>query len=245
MYTRLDGLLKIGESNDCHGKPHILCEYGHAMGNGPGNLEEYQKLFRKYDRLQGGFIWEWYDHGIKKQDKDGKTTWWYGGDFGDEPNNSNFCMDGLLRPDGTASTGLLHYKQVIAPVRAEAVQLSKGLVKVKNLYDFKDLSNVAMEYQIVHDEPVDASGRIEELYAEAGQETLVKIPYRLGRREPGSDYYLNLSFVYKNAVNYGPARAEIGREQFLLPVYGVEMKEEWDSVLPDGKETNLSSRDFW
>ena len=241
MYTRLDGLLKIGESNDCHGKPHILCEYGHAMGNGPGNLEEYQKLFRKYDRLQGGFIWEWYDHGIKKQDKDGKTTWWYGGDFGDEPNNSNFCMDGLLRPDGTASTGLLHYKQVIAPVRAEAVQLSKGLVKVKNLYDFKDLSNVAMEYQIVHDETVDASGRIEELYAEAGQETLVKIPYRLGRREPGSDYYLNLSFVYKNAVNYGPARAEIGREQFLLPVYGVEMKEEWDSVLPDGKETNLSS----
>ena len=241
MYTRLDGLLKIGESNDCHGKPHILCEYGHAMGNGPGNLEEYQKLFRKYDRLQGGFIWEWYDHGIKKQDKDGKTTWWYGGDFGDEPNNSNFCMDGLLRPDGTASTGLLHYKQVIAPVRAEAVQLSKGLVKVKNLYDFKDLSNVAMEYQIVHDETVDASGRIEELCAEAGQETLVKIPYRLGRREPGSDYYLNLSFVYKNAVNYGPARAEIGREQFLLPVYGVEMKEEWDSVLPDGKETNLSS----
>lgn len=241
MYTRLDGLLKIGESNDCHGKPHILCEYGHAMGNGPGNLEEYQKLFRKYDRLQGGFIWEWYDHGIKKQDKDGKTTWWYGGDFGDEPNNSNFCMDGLLRPDGTASTGLLHYKQVIAPVRAEAVQLSKGLVKVKNLYDFKDLSNVAMEYQIVHDETVDASGRIEELCAEAGQETLVKIPYRLGRRELGSDYYLNLSFVYKNAVNYGPAGAEIGREQFLLPVYGVEMKEEWDSVLPNGKETNLSS----
>ena len=67
MYTRLEGLMRIGESNDCHGKPHILCEYGHAMGNGPGNLEEYQKLFRKYERLQGGFIWEWYDHGIEKR----------------------------------------------------------------------------------------------------------------------------------------------------------------------------------
>ncbi len=67
MYTRLEGLKRIGESNDCHGKPHILCEYGHAMGNGPGNLEEYQKLFRKYERLQGGFIWEWYDHGIEKR----------------------------------------------------------------------------------------------------------------------------------------------------------------------------------
>lgn len=220
MYTRLDGLKKIGESNDCHGRPHILCEYGHAMGTGPGNLEEYQALFRQYDRLQGGFIWEWYDHGIEKQDKDGKTTWWYGGDFGDEPNNSNFCMDGLLRPDGEASAGLLHYKQVIAPVRAEAVRLSEGMIKVRNLFDFRDLSGIALEYQIVHDETVDASGRIEELWADAGKETLVKIPYRIEEPEPGSDYYLNLAFVHKNASAHGPAGARIGTEQFLLPVSG-------------------------
>lgn len=218
MYTRLDGLKRIGESNDCHGKPHILCEYGHAMGNGPGNLEEYQALFRRYGRLQGGFIWEWYDHGIEKQDEDGKKVWRYGGDFGDEPNNSNFCMDGLLRPDGAASTGLLHYKQVIAPVRAEAVRLSEGMIKVRNLFDFRDLSGVALEYRVVHDETVDASGRIEELCADAGKETLVKIPYTVENPEPGSDYYLNLSFVYKNASDYAPAGAEIGTEQFLLPV---------------------------
>lgn len=244
MYTRLEGLSQIGESNDCHGKPHILCEYGHAMGNGPGNLEEYQRLFRKYDRLQGGFIWEWYDHGIRREDKDGNRTWWYGGDFGDEPNNSNFCIDGLLRPDGTASTGLLHYKQVISPVKAEAVWLPEGMVKVKNLFDFKDLCNVALEYEIVHDETVDASGRIEELRADAGGEMLVKLPYSLDKRESGSDYYLNLSFVYKNAVNYGPAGAKIGTEQFLLPYWRAEMKEmeemkeEKASVIPAEKESN-------
>ncbi len=217
MYTRLEGLKRIGESNDCHGKPHILCEYGHAMGNGPGNLEEYQKLFRKYERLQGGFIWEWYDHGIEKKDKDGNTTWWYGGDFGDEPNNSNFCMDGLLRPDGTASPGLIHYKQVIAPVKAEAADLSDGTVRIRNLFDFRDLSDIVLEYQVVHGETVDASGRIEELCARAGEEVLVKLPYTIGEPEPGSDYYLNLSFVSKSSADYAPAGFEIGTGQFLLP----------------------------
>lgn len=218
MYTRLDGLRHIGESNDCHGKPHILCEYGHAMGNGPGNLEEYQSLFRNYERLQGGFIWEWYDHGIEKTDADGSRTWWYGGDFGDEPNNSNFCMDGLLRPDGVVSSGLIHYKQVIAPVRAEAADLSKGMLKIRNLYDFKDLSGVALNYQIVHDETVDASGQIGELDARAGEETLVRIPYQIEEPEPGSDYYLNLSFVNKEASDYALTGHEIGTAQFLLPV---------------------------
>ncbi len=227
MYTRLEGLSQIGEGNDGHGKPHILCEYGHAMGNGPGNLEEYQRLFRKYGRLQGGLIWEWYDHGIEKKDEKGGTTWWYGGDFGDEPNNSNFCMDGLLRPDGTASTGLLHYKQVIAPVRAQAVDLQKGIIKVKNLFDFKDLSNIALHYQIVHDKTVDASGQMEHLCARAGEETQVRIPSALETQEPGKDYYLNLSFVYKTATDYAPAGAEIGTEQFLLAAGAETGKEQF------------------
>ena len=194
-----------------------MCEYCHAMGNGPGNLEEYQRLFRRYERLQGGFIWEWYDHGIEKTDAEGSRTWWYGGDFGDEPNNSNFCMDGLLRPDGEVSSGLIHYKQVIAPVRAEAADLSEGMLKIRNLYDFKDLSGIALNYQIVHDETVDASGRIEELDAKAGEEAPVRIPYQIEEPEPGSDYYLNLSFVCKNASDYAPAGHEIGTAQFLLP----------------------------
>lgn len=234
MYTRLDGLKHIGESNDCHGKPHILCEYGHAMGTGPGNLEEYQELFRRYERLQGGFIWEWYDHGIEKRNEDGSVTWWYGGDFGDEPNNSNFCMDGLIRPDGTASAGLIHYKQVIAPVKAEEVNLAEGMIRIRNLFDFRDLSGIALDYQVLHDETVDASGRIEELCANAGEDMVVKIPYTLEEIEEGSDYFLNLSFVNKSATDYAPAGHEIGTGQFLLPVYSGKKKE---TVL-DAEEKN-------
>ena len=219
MYTRLDGLKKIGESNDCHGKPHILCEYGHAMGTGPGNLEEYQKLFRKYERLQGGFIWEWYDHGIEKKDASGNATYWYGGDFGDEPNNSNFCMDGLIRPDGVVSTGLVHFKQVIAPVKAKLLGADKGILTVRNLYDFRDLSHVALEYQLVHDETVNASGRIEELCVDAGKETLVQIPYTLDDLAPGSDYYLNVSFVYKEDTDYAAKGEEIGTQQFPVRIW--------------------------
>lgn len=218
MYTRLDGLKRIGESNDCHGKPHILCEYAHAMGNGPGNLEQYQELFRRYERLQGGFVWEWYDHGIKQKDRNGRITYWYGGDFGDSPNNSNFCMDGLLRPDRVASTGLRHYKQVIAPVKAVAIDLSEGIIGIQNLFYFKDLSDIALNYQVVHDETIDGEGRIESLDVAPRQEVCIRIPWVVEHIEPGCDYYMNLSFVYKYDNEFASADMEIAKEQFLLPV---------------------------
>lgn len=219
MYTRLDGLKRIGESNDGHGKPHILCEYAHAMGNGPGNLEEYQELLRRYDRLQGGFVWEWYDHGIERKDENGNVTYRYGGDFGDTPNNSNFCMDGLLRPDRKASTGLVHYKQVIAPVQAEAVDLPEGLIQVENRFYFKNLDDVALNYQVVHNETIDDENRIENLDVASGKKTQIQIPWNVDEIMPGCDYYLNLSFVYKYDSIFAEAGMEIAKYQFLLPVY--------------------------
>ena len=91
------------------------------MGNGPGCLADYQKLYRTYDRLQGGFIWEWYDHGILHREEDGTVTYRYGGNYGDFPTNGNFCIDGLLMPDRTPSPGLVEYKQVICPVSVSRV----------------------------------------------------------------------------------------------------------------------------
>lgn len=218
MYTRLDGLRRIGESNDCHGKPHILCEYGHAMGNGPGNLEEYQELFRRYKRLQGGLIWEWYDHGIEREDENGNITYWYGGDFGDRPNNSNFCMDGLFRPDGKESTGLRNYKQVIAPVKAEAEDLSEGLIKVENRFYFKGLDDIALEYKIVHDQTVDCAGRIDRLLIKPQESGVIKLPCEVEDVEAGSDYYLNLSFIYKENNDFAKVGMELSKAQFLLPI---------------------------
>ncbi|WP_312855470.1 glycoside hydrolase family 2 TIM barrel-domain containing protein [Litoribacterium kuwaitense] len=95
-------------------KPHIHCEYGHAMGNGPGGLKEYQELVYEHEQLQGGFIWEWFDHGIQTSDENGRVYYSYGGDFGDEPTNGNFCIDGLIMPDRTPSPALLEYKKLLS-----------------------------------------------------------------------------------------------------------------------------------
>ena len=198
MYTRLDGMRKIGENNDCHGKPHILCEYCHAMGNGPGNMEDYQEMFRKYDRMQGGFIWEWYDHGIETKDKDGNVTYYYGGDYGDSPNNSNFCMDGLLRPDRVPSTGLIHYKQVIAPVKAELLDAEEGKVRIYNLRYFKSLEDVSVKYEIMHDDQKDCEGIIERLEAAPQGYHDICVPVKPENVEEETEYYLNLIFTYNS-----------------------------------------------
>lgn len=226
MYTRLDGMRRIGENNDGHGKPHILCEYAHSMGNGPGNLEEYQRLFHQYRRLQGGFVWEWYDHGIAGKGKDGRTTYLYGGDFGDTPNNSNFCMDGLIRPDRVPSTGLAHLKQVIAPVSVTAEDLSCGRIRIGNLNYFKGLDDLKLIYRVVHDDVTVDEGEVTELRIPPQESGILELPYRTGRRIPGAAYYLNLCFVYIKDQRFTEKGTEVCRFQFLLPAQTVETEPE-------------------
>lgn len=83
--------------------PFVLCEYAHAMGNGPGGLTEYQRIFETYERCQGGFVWEWIDHGLRRRTADGTAYYAYGGDFGEEVHDGNFVCDGLVFPDRTPS----------------------------------------------------------------------------------------------------------------------------------------------
>lgn len=83
------------------GLPFLLCEYAHAMGNGPGSLTEYQRTLEQHPRCAGAFVWEWIDHGLRRTDDEGRTYFAYGGDFGDSPHGGTFCIDGLLFPDRT------------------------------------------------------------------------------------------------------------------------------------------------
>lgn len=136
------------------GKPFILCEYAHAMGNGPGGLSEYQRLFEAYERCQGGFVWEWTDHGLLRHTADGQPYFAYGGDFGEEVHDGNFVCDGLVFPDRTPSPGLAEYKKVIEPVRITGDVIA-GTVRVANLHDFADLAHLALEWSYeVAGEPV-------------------------------------------------------------------------------------------
>jgi beta-galactosidase len=151
--------------------PFILCEYGHAMGNGPGGIADYQRLFESYDRIQGGFIWEWIDHGIA----DERYGFAYGGDFGEELHDGNFVCDGLLFPDRTPSPGLVEYKKVIEPVRIEG-DGSDSTVRVTNAYDFADLSALAFEWSYQVDGETVEAGALSVPALGPGESADVKLP---------------------------------------------------------------------
>lgn len=150
MYPSVERLIKLVESegvkeDGSYQKPVILCEYAHAMGNGPGWLEDYEAAFRKYPRLQGGFIWEWANHGLWRGIDGGKHYYAYGGDFGDVPNDGTFVMDGLCYSTHKPTPGLVELKKVIQPVLMEVT--GKTLI-IKNLYDFLDLSHLEATYEV-------------------------------------------------------------------------------------------------
>ncbi|GHG97082.1 glycoside hydrolase family 2 TIM barrel-domain containing protein [Streptomyces rubradiris] len=151
--------------------PLILCEYAHAMGNGPGGLADYQRLFRSYDRLQGGFVWEWIDHGIAHPG----LGYAYGGDFGEELHDGNFVCDGLLFPDRRPSPGLIEYKKVIEPVTLTGDGRA-GTVRITNGYDFADLSELAFSWSYeVEGEPVQ-EGTLSVPALAPGESAEVKLP---------------------------------------------------------------------
>lgn len=146
MYPDMDRLTRLVETegiiDGLYQKPVILCEYGHAMGNGPGWLQEYQDMFRKYKRLQGGFIWEWANHGLLHE----KGFYAYGGDFGDEPNDHTFVMDGLCNSEHNPTPGLIELKKVFQPVKFEVDDADR--IMITNEYDFVDLGHLDGSYTI-------------------------------------------------------------------------------------------------
>ncbi|WP_420112297.1 glycoside hydrolase family 2 TIM barrel-domain containing protein [Pseudactinotalea sp.] len=133
------GTRTIAEAAALANKPFILVEYAHAMGTGPGGLREYEELFRTYPRLQGGFIWEWIEHGLATTAPGGGRRYAYGGDFGEPVHSSNFVADGLLAPDRTPRPGLLDLKAVYAPLD---LQLQAGVLRVSNRFDVSDTSGL-------------------------------------------------------------------------------------------------------
>ena len=212
-------------------KPHILCEYYHSMGNGPGNLKEYQDLFYAHDKLQGGFVQEWFDHGIEIITEDGQVYYRYGGDFGDDPSNINFCIDGLIIPDRTPLAGLLEYRKVIELVETKAVDLEKGIFNLINRYDFADLNRLELVCTIVEDDKILQSIRVELPSIKARTEKEIQIPYSLDfDKVKGADYYINFSYVLKNDTMWAKAGHELATAQFILPV-----KEERNIVKAEGK----------
>lgn len=141
-------------------RPLILCEYSHAMGNSNGCLAEYFELFEKYHEkgLQGGFIWEWCDHGILQKEADGREYFAYGGDFGDQPNDANFVCDGLVSANRIPHPACEEHKYLARPLTATIKNIDTGILAITNRYDFKDSSSITLEWQVQVDGAIAFSG---------------------------------------------------------------------------------------
>ena len=199
--------------------PAIMCEYAHAMGNGPGGLEAYWKTFYEHKNMQGGFVWEWCDHGIKTHTEDGIPFYAYGGDFGEYPHDGNFVADGLVFPDKTPSPGLTEYKKVIAPVRAEFSDARKGKVKVSNLYDFLTLEHLNIGWNLTENGKVIQSGLLAPLKTKPHETSEITVPYTIPAfPKAGAEYFLNLEVTLGKAEIWAPAGHEITTIQMPVPV---------------------------
>ena len=163
MYPSLQTLQEYIDSEP--DKPYLMCEYAHAMGNGPGDLEDYWRMICANDVLCGGFVWEWCDHAVYKgETPEGKPMYWYGGDHGEYPHDGNFCVDGLVFPDRRPGTGLLEYKNVHRPVRVTEYDQTTGRLTLRNYMDFVSLQDrLTGRYEVNCDGTVIESGCIEKL----------------------------------------------------------------------------------
>jgi len=195
-------------------KPLFLCEYCHAMGNGPGDLEAYWEIIYKYDSFFGGCVWEMIDHSVNIG-KPGKPAFVYGGDLGTYPHDSNFCVDGLVYPDRRPHTGLLEYKNVIRPCRMTAFDPEKGTVTLRNMRFFTTLEDLDLCWTVERNGRVIRQGRIPSLNVKPQQRRTYAL--NLGDLTALDGFcYLNLSFRSNVAHPWAEIGHEVGFEQIEL-----------------------------
>ena len=199
-----------------------MCEYSHAMGNSNGTLAEYWQAIEATPGLQGGFIWEWWDHGLVQELPDGTRRWAYGGDFGDVPNDGNFCLDGLVFPDRTPKPALFEHRQLAAPVRvtAEAADLAAGRVRLANRRFFTGLGWLRGRWELSTDGLATASGELEvpEIGPrESGTAVLADWPGLPAHPGAGGAAWLTIRFTTARESAWAPAGLEVCWAQLPLP----------------------------
>lgn len=202
-------------------RPYIMCEYAHAMGNSMGNFQDYWDLMRSSKNMQGGFIWEWYNHGYPAKDEQGRFYWAYGGDLGgyNKMNDGNFCMDGIVNPDQTILPHTHIVKKVYQDILFKAKDLSKGIVTVVNDHKFTDLTSKNFNYKwnlLCNGEVVNSG--VFDVAVSADSQKDVKLPLPAISAAPGKEYFLQVYAYNKEKTAFLDAGYEVAKEQFALPV---------------------------
>ncbi len=206
-------------------KPLVLCEYAHAMGNSMGGFREYWDMFEKYDKLQGGFIWDFVDQGLRIE-RNGREIYAYGGDFGPEgtPSDNNFLLNGLVQADRTPNPHILEVAHIQQDIKFYENDLSKGMIDIKNWYFFRDLSNYKLNWEVIANGEVVESGTIENSNLQPQEKKAFKIPFKTTLKD-GVEYFLNVSAELKADEALLKAGYRIAYEQFQLQEGSVQLPE--------------------
>ncbi|HEY7589636.1 MAG TPA: glycoside hydrolase family 2 TIM barrel-domain containing protein, partial [Candidatus Limnocylindrales bacterium] len=218
MYPQLASIVAHARSGRQR-HPLIMCEYSHAMGNSNGTLAEHWDAIESTPGLQGGFIWEWWDHGLVQSMADGRSRWAYGGDFGDVPNDGNFCIDGLVWPDRTPKPALWEHKQIASPARVSAstADLRKGRLTVENRGHFRGLDWLRARWQVTVDGVVIRDGDLAlPDVAPAGRATVALPKGALDRPDGPGEAWLTVVFTTAADAPWAPAGFEVGWGQLRL-----------------------------
>ena len=242
MYADIDKIREWSATTKDH-RPLILCEYSHAMGNSNGNLREYWEAFEECHGLQGGFIWDWVDQGIiKKAGEDtikpaaektdtpasiaekqaechvpgGKYYWAFGGDFDDEPNDFDFCINGLIWPDRTPHPAMYEFKKLTQPLAVTVNSLNDGKFSIKNKQYFTDLAWLEGSWELMKEGVQIDSGDLQELNIEVDESMDIEVPINKDLMMETVEYHVNFHFVAKFATSWCDKGHEVAWEQFAF-----------------------------
>jgi beta-galactosidase len=230
MYARIGEIVNYARRSP--DRPLILCEYMHTMGNSGGGFQDYWNAIDAWPALQGGCVWDWVDQGLEETDEKGVKYWRYGGDYGDKPNDGNFCCNGLVLPDRTPNPSLLEAKHAYQPVEMKVIDASKGLIEFTNRYSFLSLASLGAHWQLEEDGQVIQEGELSDLRTAPGESQEVDIDFLAPDQRPHREYFLTIQVMLKEETPWAKAGHVVADGQFALPL-----------TLPDKSVTPLKVAD--
>ena len=231
MYPAISAIKEYATSSKAD-RPLIMCEYSHAMGNANGTLAEYWDVIESTHGLQGGFIWEFWDHGPVQTMPDGSTRSAYGGDYGETRHDGNFCCDGMVFPDRTAKPAMHEFKSIAAPAKITSVKASTGNFKIFNKNFFKDLSEYELHWTITRDGVISDSGKVK--LPKVGPRKTVAFTVKsalLNKADGVGERFINFSIVKISSTVWSPTMSEVGWSQLSLPSRSLSIKASTQSDL--------------
>ncbi len=246
MYDRIPQLIEYAENNPK--RPLILCEYSHAMGNSLGNFKDYWDVIRKYDVLQGGFIWDWVDQGLVAKTEDGQKYWGYGGDFGAKhiQNDANFCLNGVVNPDRSPHPGLEELKKVYQSILFSEANFKTGKVKVTNEYFFTNLNKFKIRWELFKDGNIIKEDTILTVDVAPGASKVIDLSLPEIDLNSG-EYALNLIAQTDTELPLLTKGYPIAKDQFIAGKFTPEfIKNSNDTITVSSNDTKIffSSNDF-